>query len=330
MYIALPTVPELSVCLRCQYRLSPKKSLLSPRQPIRRRSVRHFVSQGILRQEAALRDLNSIDNIQYNQEPSTRRHNEGPIIRYLPVRSNTSAQREARRHSLDVDVLGRPAEVIVLEQNERESYLRPISAEGPDTNPKESFSMSSSELIDAIDKERGIISVEQACENIEALRRSVQDEYGEMAGAVSKGIFDDLASKLRKGFRAKQLKVYTERTQKCYSSDPLDLQQEYSCHLYARSAWRAGETPISCPRAPKIPKHWKGKDPNSSMSGTSLRKRVKKDDLIEMIMRECWRLTPQEESSAQGEVDIRLLPTHFDLILNHRRTSHGSDTGEDI
>ncbi|KAL9124470.1 MAG: hypothetical protein Q9217_006197 [Psora testacea] len=321
MYTIFPAVQELSICLRFQYCSSVTKfpRALGSCRPLRRRNIRQFHSQRALRLEPTLGDVNRPDDIQRHQESHIGREYDGPVIRYEPVGSVTPAQRQARRDSLGVDVLGRPAEVIVLEQIQKEPYLRPIHAEGPDTNPKEWVSMSSSELMDAVSKERGIISADQVCENIEALRRSIQTESEETTGTVSDVAFDTLAWKLHRGFEAKQLQAYIHRTEREFLPDPIDLRKDYSCSSYARSSWRAGSTPISPARAPGILRDGRSEELKASTKAPTLRKGMKKGDLVAFIMRKCWQLTPRREGGVEGEVDLRLIPTHFDIILNHRR-----------
>ena len=319
MYTVFPTIHELSTCLQCQYRLisSSTPRSLKPRQPFQRRNAQQLISQRALHQEAARQNATPQYNIADHHDITTGKPQSEPIIRHVPRGSVTSAQRQARRDSLGVDVLGKPANVIVLEQDHSEPYLRPYYAKGSSTNPKEWLSMSSSGLLDSINKERGIIDADQVCENLEALRRSTLEEYEVTRGIVSDATFERLASKLRQGFEARQLQVYIERIKPGLVTSPSDLQYDYSCATYARSSWRAGDTSIHLLRAPPISKHGKGAESNKSNS--ILRKRMRKDELADIIMRQCWQIISQKESSVHGEVDIRLQPTHFNLILNHRK-----------
>ncbi|KAL9098237.1 MAG: hypothetical protein Q9163_006068 [Psora crenata] len=321
MYTIFPAAQEVPIFVRSRYLLSVSKAtyVVNSYEARWRRNVQQSISQRALHQRTVLQDDSPADDIKHPADPWLRRANDGPIIRYQPVGTVTSAQRRARIDSLGVDVLGTPAKVLVLEQHQKEPYRRPILAEGPDTNPRDRVLMSPSDLLHAVGKERGIVSADQICENIEALRQSILNKNGETVDTVSEDTYDEMVIKLRGGFEARQLQVYIERAQRSLAPNPIDLGHDYSCDIYARSSWRAGETPISLGRAPEILKYRNGGSVNASMPASTLRKRMKKDDLINIIMLECWQMTgPQRGGSGQGEVDIRLLPTHFDVIFHHR------------
>ena len=317
MHKASHVLRGLSTCLRYHYRLVTNGS--SPvtgerRRP--RRELRRFTCQRPVNQGATLQHISdnlihlTDDRIKYGQ------HND-PIITYEPRGSATSARTQARKHSLGLDVLGKPAEILVVQHEGDRQRSNRLYVKGVDNDPKENLYMDSSQLLEAINKERGIIGFEQVCQNIEDLRQSILGQRSYSRGLAEDSVLEDLASKLRNGFTASQLSAYLRNSSHEIVVDPFNLQQDYTCRLYSRSSWKPGTSSISHHRAPSLLEN-NSKAEGSSHGVQRPRKDIKKDELIGQIIHQHWHLKPLSEESLQGEVDIGLLSIHFDLITNHR------------
>ena len=319
MYNTIFALEGLSTYLRCWYR--PTTSKVSPilrERLLPRRELRRFTSQRPFGQEAALQH-SSDDLIHHANDLVKYEPHKGPIITYEPRGSATLAQTQARKHSLGLDVLGQPAEILIIQHEQDRQRSKLLYAKGPDNEPKANLSIDSSQLLEAISKERGIIGLEQVYSNIQDLRQSTLGQRSDARGIVDDSVLEDLVSKLRNGFTVSQLSAYLRSlSHGRIVVDPFNLQQDYTCRLYSRSSWRVGISSISNHRAPSILE----KNSNVKASSHGLqgpRKGAKKDEIIDRIVRQHWRLKPISEESLQGEVDIGLLPIHFDLIFHHRK-----------
>lgn len=320
MYRGWPILKGLSLCWRCTYRQRSHQTLsrVHPQAYVRQH-LRDFTSFFPLKQEAALSQSEYTDSTSYDGSHTLRYEpHDGPIITYEPTDPPTAAQRYARRHSLGLDVLGKPAEILILQHEENKQNRNAFHTEGPDADPKEGPPLSSADLVDAVTKERGIISEEQASRNIDQLRISVLSGNRIQRESIGQSKYDELASKLRDGFTAKQLQAYVDRTTREAKVDSTNLRQDYASRLCSRSSWREGVTPMSSHRAPEVLGH--GSPTESTSHGLPiLKKGSSKNELVDHIMRNHWQLKSTEEDDVLGEVDIRLQNIHFDLISNHRK-----------
>ena len=320
MYSFLPAFRKASINLHHHYRICvcrPCKSTYRNQLP--RRTLRHFTSPRFLNQEAGLQQSGKLYDITHDiSELSDDEPLAGPTIIYEPTGAATSRQTNSRKHFLGLDVLGKPAEIIILQDHEDRHRSDRVYAKGPDNDPKESSALSSSELLEGIIKERGIIDSHQVCRNIEELRQSVITQSSDGSETNGASLYDTLTSKLSSGFTLKQLHEYLQRSQREIVVDPMDLRQDYTCSLYSRSSWQQGHSSTGSYSAPNIlpPVSDAGA---SSRAPPVLKKSANKDKVIERIVRENWQIKPLDENHISGSMDIRLMPIHFDLILSHRK-----------
>lgn len=308
------TFQEASICLRCQYRLSlrqrPRPKQPFPRAPLQ---IRHFEpGRRSFQEQVGVSDVDNYDDVVSK-----------PIITYEPYEPGSKDPQRRKnayssvKNSLGVNALGEPAEVLIVGEKQQEANrkrdlvwrsLRPSTEALGET-------MSSTEMIEEMDAERGIIDIDQVCKNIEAVKgsRTAKGELPWKAAeyTVSSKQYNKFETTLREGFTVRQLAAYLEKTAKLRPVDPMDLHTEYSCSLYARSSWRPGMTDLWGMRAPQIMQGDQEKQGRSSKQGSQ------KSVIIDRIIRHCWRIRPQEDEAAVGEIDVRLQSPHLELIVNH-------------
>ena len=320
MYKSFSTFQKLSICLRCQHCWRTRRLFRTFHQPsLNPRNLCLYTTQSALKQEISLQqggnrgdnDYSTSDFIKY--EP-----HEGPVITYEPTGTTTSAQRHARKYSLGLDVLGKPAEILVLQHHEGHHRPDRMHATEPDNDPKESLCLSSSELLEGISKERGIIGLDQVCQNIEELKCSTISHNSDGSGPNGDSAYDTLTSELSSGFTANQLQEYLQRSRREIIVDPMDIRQDYTCRLYSRSSWRQGLTTKDLYSAPNILSPNSGSEASTN-GPPNLKKGVTKAELIDQIVGELWQIKPLKQNQLSGEIDIRLKQINFDLILNHRK-----------
>ena len=302
---------DYSICLRCKYRLSvrqrPSPGRHRPtRDPQQRR---RFTSGASLRQQPSSAHDATTDDGNFERVP----------IRYLidelhPNHDYKYGKGPPRKDSLGLKVLGEPAEVLILRDKANRfqfnSALAKVRASGPDKNPT-SESISSSEILEKMNAERGVIDVDEACTNIETVRKSW---VAETNGNITEFTYNDLVSRLHAGFTRLQLAAYLDKAGKDLAADVFDLDVEISTRLYTRSSWQLlGNTRPQKPRAPRIDSTKKEVPWREVGQGLS------KETLVKRILRHCWNIKADLQKSSSGELDIRLRKLHLDLILNHSK-----------
>ena len=313
MFNFVPAAQDVSICFRCQYRLSARKG---PQPGHRRRTgysrqLRRFTSRASLQQQPA-----SVDHVAVKKEylgrPPIRYSNGEPILN----QNNRLGIVPAKKDSLGLHVLGEPAEVLILRDKQRrfqfDSAMAKIRASGPDKNP-DPESISSSEMLEKMDAERGKISFKEAFKNISRVRESWAAKTN---GSISQVEYSDLVSKLQVGFTREQLVSYLGRFGQDQTAGKFDLDFTLSSHLYARSSWQVlGSMPPRTTRAPPLKKRKTDKE----VLERDHKKGLDKDALAKMIIRRCWNIKTTSLESSLGQLDIRLQHIHFTLILNHSK-----------
>lgn len=318
MFKFISAAQDFSICLRCQYRLTFRQGY----RPGRRRptghphQLRRFTSGPNLRQEQSFTHHAVTDNANLERAP----------IRYYteelhPNQNYRHGNEPSTKDSLGLNVLGEPAEVLILRDKHNQfrvgSNMARVRVSGPDKNPAQE-PISSSGMLEEMDAERGIVDIDDVCNNIESVRTSwAARTKGDITGVAYK----DLVSRLQEGFTKQQLRAYLDRARRNPAADVFDLNVEYSNNLYARSSWQpVGHTSIRKSKAPKIAYNTPEEDFNENdVPGAERRQGLSKDDLVERILRQCWKVTPKFQESRLGELDLRLQKLHLSLILNHSK-----------
>ena len=314
MFKLIPVAKDFSICLRCQYRLSLRGRPRSTGQRPAEHPQQHrrFTSGPSLRQQQISSSYDaSIDNGNLERAP-IRYYTEGLRPNQKYIHGNEAPTKD----SLGLNVLGEPAEVLILRDKENrfrlDSNVASIRASGPDKNPAQE-SISSAEMLEEMDAERGTVDIDDVCKNIESVRESWATETG---GSVTGAAYKDLVSRLREGFTKQQLGAYFDRAGKDQAADVFDLNVESSNNLYARSSWQLlGVTPVRKSKAPRIA------DPNEEVPEKEPGQGPSKDVLVKRILRYRWKITPRSQESSLGELDLRLQKLHLDLILKHSKQS---------
>ena len=186
-----------------------------------------------------------------------------------------------------------------------------IRASGPDKNP-DSQPISSSEMLEEMDAERGKIDNKEACKNIERVRELWAAKTN---GDINQDQYSDLVSRLHVGFTREQLEAYLARFGQDQTAELYNLGFTLSSALYARSSWRVlgSIRPSDRARAPIL------RETKKKLLKRDDGKGLGKDALAKIIIRQCWNIKSNSQESSLGELDIRLQDKHFDLILNHSR-----------
>ena len=311
MFTLTPAAQDVSICLRCQYRLSVRQR---PHPGHGRRTgypqqLRRFTSGASLHQQPASVHHDAVKHDYLGKEPS-RYSNEEPIL----IENYRPRIWPPKKDSLGLHVLGEPAEVLVLRDKQRrfqlDSALAKVRASGPDKNP-DPGPISSSEMLEKMDAERGKINFKEAYKNIESVRESC---IAKTTGGVNQAEYSDLVSRLQVGFTREQLVAYSDKFYQHQNAGSFNLDCRLSSALYARSSWQVlGSTLSSKHRAPALSKTKREEIQRDGGKGLG------KVALAKMIIRQCWNIKTNSPDSSLGELDIRLQDYHCSLILNHSK-----------
>ena len=312
MFTLSATAQEFSICLRCESRLSWKRSCRSSRRPQFRaaRQSRVFASGAGQRRESAQAEhkeesLLTTPPIRY--EPSTKSHRHG-------------AFRPPSKESLGVESLGAPAEVLVVRKSlqakqdmgaifftkESSRPLPPALEDSPDA------------LLNGIEASRGTVDIDQVCVNIESVRDGFLESQGSKERYVAAEEYDKLLSRLSGGFQKMHLAEYWRRSCSELSVDALDLHFPYRSTLLARTEWRSEilpdekDSPPSLMDRNDVPKI--SRQPSASFINNA------KKSLAERIIQKCWGFQKKfddEQDGKLGEMVMRLPHEHLRLLLVH-------------
>ncbi|KAL8816909.1 MAG: hypothetical protein Q9223_004170 [Gallowayella weberi] len=331
---------EAYVCLRCQLHLAtistkPPRTLQESPKKFQRRTIStrplHF-------QELAIYDND------YPTDPTLFKDDDTSAVDLgqprddikLPDDSDSSSKSwyHFRRpnlyskDSLGVTTLGKPAEVLHVREPPKKTsrawwQLETQNAKQPSlTEP-----LTSSDIIERLDAERGLVSTVRASQNIEQLKQDWLSNLKHQTAPTESECYA-LGRQLHDGFTTKQLRAYLKDFQSPVSTSILDLGGSFTSVSFTRSEWRIGMTPFpgeAGDRIQKLIEEKKSRDvipvsgeyalfAESKRSGNSV-----KHLLVNRILRLCWKIKPREELDSIGEVDFMIPETHLDLLASHRR-----------
>ncbi|KAL8719953.1 MAG: hypothetical protein Q9225_003101 [Loekoesia sp. 1 TL-2023] len=237
------------------------------------------------------------------------------------------------RDPLGVTTLGKPAEVLRVQDSSPRSSERKwwlMQAEG-DQSPSTMEPLTSSDILERVTSERGLISPARARENIEALKQEWLSGLKEPDLAPQESECYDLGKRLHDGFTARQLHRYANEAIGSVSTDLTDLNKPFRSALLVRSEWRAGITPFPSDAAQRLlslaadPESAEGTPSKNTFTLSSVRRERRRSQypikyiMVNQIMRQCWNIKPREELESVGEVDIQIPETYLELITSHER-----------
>ena len=311
---------EVSICLRCRSRLRVQRQLRVQSQQ-RPQQTRHFGLGRCLYHEQAENEVESAEpSISYRSygNQARIRYSDSPPPHYRRPPSPPKGR-------LGINSLGQPAEVLILRERQKKREIDENYVDNKYANTRDDpilRAISSSEMLDEINAERGIIDPAQVCENIDSVKkewlRTINHARSSNAGVIAREQYNRIASKLHEGFTVNQLTLYLKRNATRLPIDPLDISYEYSSDLYTRSSWNPTTADSSGKEVPDIA----GRDEHEIPFVPNAREKTEKQPhrkrvLVDRILRRCWQIRPAEDESLLGEMDIKLQLPHIELIVKH-------------
>ncbi|KAL8739103.1 MAG: hypothetical protein Q9181_000214 [Wetmoreana brouardii] len=238
------------------------------------------------------------------------------------------------RDALGITTLGRPAEVLRVQDRPPRSAERKwwLFQTRDSTQPSSPEPLTSSDILERVNSERGLVSAARANENIEALREEWLSGLKEKDQLPTEAECYDLGKRLHDGFTAKQLLSYLNRETVSSPPDLMDLNEPFRSASITRSDWRVGTTFFPGDAGQRLqsafPKSGYTSDAAAKTSfyseyTLSQESRYSKVPLkytaVNKIMRQYWHIKSREELQSVGQVDIQLPEVHSELIASHKR-----------
>lgn len=297
MFLAAPKFHDLTICLKCRYRIAMQQRLLPKRPhpfPLSSfvRSVSGFHTTTQLLEQLSLEGVPNFGNRRVFQIS----------------RPELSLRLGKRKVLLGMGSLGEPGEALLIDQDPFRDKKNQFQMKETTT---EARGVDHSQMVDTIGAEKEQLNAERVSKSLEEIKATFFDS---LSGSATASELQILASSLYKGFTAKQLRNYYKAGNQ--TTDYSDLLLQYSSPYYTRSSWRVGST--------DFPDHASaGKNtlsPESDVHGKSQGATgVVKMDLVQKILKNQWLLISKEEMGSSGELDILILHQHLDLLLNHSK-----------
>ncbi|KAI4252743.1 MAG: hypothetical protein LQ352_004099 [Teloschistes flavicans] len=307
-----PLVQEARICLRCQYRLA---NYGAKRRKVQARSFsaqsQNFQEHARADDRASVRqDLfdvptipetlldQSADDIELPKDarPARALEDLGYFFRSANLYS---------RDPLGRTTLGKPAEVLRLQDNpprRRDRKWWQVDKED-DNISRSPEPLTSSDILDSVNTDRGLVSEARAIHNIDALKQDWQSRLKDQHLGPTESECDHLRKRAMLGFTRKQLLAYMKKASTLNPQDSTDLHHPFQSALYARSEWRVGVTAFPGDGARRL----------NDVSGSSWT-RYK---FVDKLMRQTWGIRSREELQSIGEVDVRIHEAHLYLLSSH-------------
>lgn len=293
---------NLSICLRCQYRLSVQRTQQKrPRLPLV-----HLVSRLLTSRASIYQHILQPKDLALSDEHVT----EGQSKDWLFDKYHKAF--------LDINALGKRGEVLVmaddLTKEEKDDAFEKKEA------VNSSVAMDASQIIDKIDGETGMVGSERVAENLENIRLIWTQDQSK-APTVSE--FEELAKSLYDGFTKRQLLHYflSLRDQDSQS----ELLGAFGTDLYKRSQWTPGSTHFpgdALKRLNDLKAEIQAKKGSNKVLKPFLKYRMIRENkhiIVDRILRQRWHLRTQEDLKTSGELDIWLSRDHLKVLLIHRK-----------
>ncbi|KAL9581340.1 MAG: hypothetical protein Q9212_003961 [Teloschistes hypoglaucus] len=318
-----PLVQEAHICLRCQYRLASygaKRSKTIRYHPTNAHA-RSFSSQSqILQEHARVYESNSVPQDPFHASAALEAISDQPADDIeLPKDLGQETARPFKspyyyksatlysRNPLGMNTLtGKPAEVLRLQDRSaksRETHWWQVENQ-EDNISRSAEPLTSSDILDRVHAERGLVSEARAIHNIDALKQEWQLRLKDQQLGPTQSECDHLHKRLTEGFTMKQLWGYMNQPITPNPQASTDLSRPFQSALYSRSEWKADLTTFSGNGTQRL--H------DVSANSRTLQGYGNK------IIRQTWGIRSREELQGIGEVDVRMHEAYLDLISSHK------------
>ena len=276
------------VCLRCQSRLAKRHGTSLAQRAWQTTAARIEPDFSLLEeQEAPPPEDSKISHRPLRNHKAARNKPEERLWGFRgPMLSEDSEH-------LNVDVLGKPADVVVLRESKLSMYRRKKFT-------KELKTEEPIDIMKTLEKERGIPAEKEVLDNIDGLKPPPGKEPQLWTE------WNNLIRVVEKGFTVSQLTRYLalrKQEKKPAESPQLSL----SKHVRKITQWMPGTN-----------------EPSHFFNDNSSRRYMKasftfKQNLALKILRECWKLELPEVRDGLGQQEINLDGSAFNLLIS---TSH--------
>lgn len=280
---------DLSVCHRCQYRISLQRRI--------KRAIVSPVAQGS-RYLASTSQTTARSERTPSRDEHVGREKWRRIPKSVPIQS---------REAFGMSSHSKRGEILQLRQNIKRKFV-PHFPMGEEVGHSDPVALDPGKIVEAIETRGKEVDSKEITETLGSIRLAWSQN---ISGYPTAEEIDDLTRRLYDGFTAKQLQSYfVDKKSFIPLSSQMELLESRWTPLYKRSSWKFGTTPF--------PTHAKAASQSQKRKARTNPTRDKRA-IAQKIVQERWQLRAQEVMCLVGEVDILLPRAVLTLLVEHSK-----------
>ncbi|KAL1883376.1 hypothetical protein VTK73DRAFT_8943 [Phialemonium thermophilum] len=194
-----------------------------------------------------------------------------------------------REEKVPIDILGKPAHAIVMNDLGKLQKRRPVVQDTDDQRPNVNLSH-------VLEQQQSVLTPDDVFRNIEELRPNG-------TRALTQREFDSLKDTLMHGFTKAQLDAYMAQHELQAGKDPADSSQNAAAPWIVEKWDWVPETGASTQTGDRV------------LEGYVHRLMSPKEQLAVRLIRKCWFVSAVEVENRLGHIDVRLRSLEFELLM---------------
>ena len=224
----------------------------------------------------------------------------------------------SKKSSLGMDVLGQPAEALVLEDRDVRNHRSGIKSAGdirdfellPRSQPS-----GAEDLLRETRLEQGYPDEDTFCEHINRLRERYTASQPTRGARLNQPQFDELSRELEQGFQKGQLIAYIRRTSTAKSTQLTSLHAPFQDSVIMRTSWEE----VSQKKPSRFRKILPSTLQKHLVPGSRFT-HMTRAELASTILIRLWRLKNVQDGLLEGDMLLRIQRPWLSLLINHSST----------
>lgn len=313
MFTSASIGQDLSICLRCQYRIAARRR---PKSGRRNRLSSTTFTRPMVSAHRVLQSESQTKAFEEAHEESLSPAQDSNGVRPRPKVWNTYSTA-----NLEMNALGEPAKIIMVPKGKKTYFFEPENAEN--TFENQNTNMSPTGILESIQEKPSLVDSKEAYINIEKLRTSWLSQSQNGYSILPKPDYLQLLDSLKDGFTLDQLVSYYEAKMANLQESGFELAHPRSATLYTRSSWEPGCSPFPGKAAEHLRylRHQRLEEVSDVDEKESIPKAVgkfkpavpTKSGVATRIIQVLWNVQVPEEV---GELNMWIVPLYLGILLS--------------
>ena len=319
MFTSASIGQDVSICLRCQYRIAVHRQPKPGRQnrlPSTTPTRHMALDQRLLQNESQSR---AFEQPREEFHPPAQGSNDVKLHPKVWKRGKNEDTYSTAH--LEMDALGEPAKIIMLPKVQRARIFQAENAEN--TLENENINISPAEILENIQEKSALVDFGEASIHIEKLRASRLSRSQNGHSTLPKDRYLQLLDSLQDGFTRAQLMSYYEAEMAKLQESVFELAHPHSAALYVRASWVPGCFPFPGKAAEYL--HRLKNQRLAKTSDVDEKESIPKADtkfkpvvltkprIAKRIIQVLWNVQVPEEV---GQLDMWIEPLHLGILLS--------------